>query len=164
METHAQRFTVAADPRLGEITNADYAAQYLFALQMRDATSAANESVIRIRALKAQLAATPAAVRPAADALAATVTEIEAQLYQIKNQGPKDKIANPIKLNDRLAGLLALVDTGDGAPTAGQRAVAAGLLAQLNRHLGRLEDVTTRELRALNEKLVAVGAKPIAFR
>ncbi|MBT3960118.1 MAG: hypothetical protein P8L30_10025 [Longimicrobiales bacterium] len=30
---------------------------------------------------------------------------VEAELYQVGDQGPTDKIASPIELNDRLTGL-----------------------------------------------------------
>ena len=56
----------------------------------------------------------------------------------MKNQSPKDKIANPIKLNDRLAGLLAIVQSGDAAPSDAQRAVARELIAELDGQLAQL--------------------------
>jgi photosystem II stability/assembly factor-like uncharacterized protein len=136
-----QPIAVAADPRLSDVTPADYEAQYRLALQLRDAAGRANEAVIRIRAVKKELAAAPPSGRAEAERLANALTAIEAELYQIRNESPKDKIANPIKLNDRLAGLLALVQFGDGAPTAAQRAVAAELIAELERHLAGLDDL-----------------------
>lgn len=162
--SQTQPFTVERDPRLADISDADYAEQYRLAVELRDATSRANEAVIRIRGLKAQLANVPAAARAAADALATALTSVESELYQIKNQSPKDKIANPIKLNDRLAGLLWLVQMGDGAPTRAHRVVAKELLAELEGHLARLEGHTTRDLTALNERLVAAGGKPVVIR
>ncbi len=66
-----------------------------------------------IRRMKADLAG---ATATAPADLLERVSRIEASLYQVKNQSPKDKIANPIKLNDRLAGLLANVQFGDAAP------------------------------------------------
>ena len=159
-----QPFTVERDPRLADITDADYADQYRLAVELRDATSRANEAVIRIRGLKSQLTGVPAVSRAAADALAAALTSVESELYQIKNQSPKDKIANPIKLNDRLAGLLWLVEMGDGAPTRAQRIVAKELVDELERHLAHLEKLTTRELGPLNERLRAAGGKPVVIR
>ena len=123
-QTQTVRFTVQPDPRATDVTADDYAKQYALALRVRDATSTANEAVIRIRAMKKNL--------PPGDKLAAKLTEIEGQLYQIKNQSPKDKIANAIKLNDRLAGLLAIVGEGAGAPTAPQQQVAIELNAELD--------------------------------
>ncbi len=138
-----QRFAVEADPRLSHVSAADYRAQYELALQLRDATSAANEAVIKIRRMKAELAG---AVTSPPDLLA-RLSAIEGDLYQVKNASPKDKIANPIKLNDRLAGLLSLVQTGDAAPNAAQRAVAKSLIDELNGHLSRLSQRPLRNCR-----------------
>lgn len=137
-QTLTEDFTVRADPRVTDVTAADYAAQYALAIRLRDATSAANEAVLRIRAEKARLGGA------SATATAANVEElsaIEALLYQVKNSSPKDKIAYPIRLNDRLAGLLAIVENGDAAPTAAAQKVADQLIAELAAHLARLDRV-----------------------
>jgi hypothetical protein len=65
-------------------------------------------------------------------------------LTRVKNQSSKDKIAFPIKLNDRLAGLLTLVQAGDAAPSASQRAVARELTAELDAQLARLAQLSPR--------------------
>ena len=91
-DTHVQPFTVHADPRLTGVTSADYEAQYALALQVRDATSAANDAVIRIRRMKAELERRGAPPQELLESLSA----IEATLYQVKNQSAKDKIAYPL--------------------------------------------------------------------
>ncbi len=135
-----QRFAVQADPRITGVSAADYAAQFALALQVRDAASAANDAVVRIRRMKAELGG--AATAP--PDLVARLSAIESSLYQVKNQSSKDKIAFPIKLNDRLAGLLALVQSGDSAPSAPQQAVAKELIAELNSHLARLAGLSPK--------------------
>jgi photosystem II stability/assembly factor-like uncharacterized protein len=135
-----QKFTVQADPRISGVSAADYRAQYELALQVRDATAAANDAVVKIRRMKAELAGAATSPPDLLDRLSA----IEASLYQVKNQSSKDKIAFPIKLNDRLAGLLTLVQTGDGAPSAPQRAVARELMAELNAQLARLTQLAPK--------------------
>ena len=132
--SHTQRLTVQADPRITGVSAADYRAQYDLAMQVRDATSAANDAVVKIRTMKAELGGGPTSPPDLIDRL----SSIEASIYQVKNQSSKDKIAYPIKLNDRLAGLLWLVQTGDAAPSASQRAVANELIAELNVQLTRL--------------------------
>jgi photosystem II stability/assembly factor-like uncharacterized protein len=136
-----QRFTVQADPRITGVSAADYAAQFALALQVRDATAAANDAVVKIRRMKAELGGIAATAPPD---LIARLSAIESSLYQVKNQSSKDKIAFPIKLNDRLAGLLSLVQTGDAAPSAPQRAVAIELIAELNGHLARLAAIAPK--------------------
>jgi photosystem II stability/assembly factor-like uncharacterized protein len=130
-QTQTVKFTVQPDPRMKDVTPADYAAQFALAVTVRDATSAANEAVIQIRTLKQTL-------QPG-NPLIEKLTAVEGELYQIKNQSPKDKIANAIKLNDRLAGLLSLVGEGTGAPTAAEQQVARQLTDELNVLLARLK-------------------------
>ena len=138
--SQTQRFTVQADPRITGVSAADYAAQFALALQVRDATSAANDAVVKIRRMKTELGG--AATSP--PDLVARLSAIESSLYQVKNQSSKDKIAFPIKLNDRLAGLLSLVQTGDAAPSAPQQAVAKELIAELNGYLARLAAIAPK--------------------
>jgi photosystem II stability/assembly factor-like uncharacterized protein len=123
---------VRLDPRLRGVTDADVRAQTAFALTVRNAESAANDAVLQIRAVRGR----PAVVRDSA--LLAGLAAVEGELYQVRNRSPKDKIAFPIKLNDRLTGLRSLVESGDGAPTAAQRRVFAELRAELNALLNRL--------------------------
>jgi hypothetical protein len=130
----SQRFVVHADPRLIDVTDADYAAQYALSIRLRDAASAANEAVLRIRAAKGRLGSSSGTATLVAD-----LSAIEAQLYQVRNRSPKDKIANPIRLNDRLAGLLAIVQMGAGAPTAAQHQVADQLVSELHGLLAKLD-------------------------
>jgi hypothetical protein len=128
--TQTVRFTVQPDPRRST-TVAEYAAQYALAVRVRDAASLANEAVIRIREVKGSL--------PPGSEIVARLTAIEGEIYQIKNQSPKDKIANAIKVNDRLAALMSMVDRGDGAPGGPQQAVAQELFAELDGHLAKLD-------------------------
>ena len=54
--TFAQPFTVLPDPR-GTLAPAGYLAQYALSIRLRDAVSAANAAVLRIRAEKSRLGA-----------------------------------------------------------------------------------------------------------
>jgi hypothetical protein len=136
-----QPLEVRADPRLKDVTPADLRAQFELASRIRDMTSAANEAVLHIRALRRALPA---------GAVSDSLHAIEAELYQVRNQGPKDKIAFPIKLNNRLSGLRGIVERGDGAPTAAQRRVFEELSVDLQVQLTRLQKLI--DLHHLDEK------------
>lgn len=128
-----QYLEVRRDPALAGATDADLVAQHRLSMLVRDAESAANGAVLQIRALRA---------RPAIagdTALLKELAAVEGELYQVRNQSPKDKIAFPIKLNDRLTGLRALIEAGESAPTAAQRRVYAELRRELDVVLARLE-------------------------
>ena len=96
---------------------------------VRDRTSEANEAVIAIRKAKEHLE----------DELAQRLTAVEAELYQINNQSAKDKIAFPIKLNDRLAGLLWNIQRADGRPNRAHYEVFRELSNELDGHLAALD-------------------------
>ena len=73
------------------------------------------------------------------DELAQRLTAVEAELYQINNQSAKDKIAFPIKLNDRLAGLLWNIQRADGRPNRAHYEVFRELSNELDGHLAALD-------------------------
>ncbi len=131
--TVVETIEVLADPRV-DLEPGDYEEQLAFALQVRDATSLANRTVIEVRGLRAAIDAYSASDFAVDERLAAIRDEIaavEAELYQVRNASPKDKIAYPIKLNDRLAGLLSFHTLGSGRPTTAQREVFDVLFAHL---------------------------------
>ncbi|PZN94008.1 MAG: glycosyl hydrolase [Alphaproteobacteria bacterium] len=157
---------VAADPRHGTADMGALAAQHDLALALRDAISAANQAVIDIRALRETLESRQldgALARSRAQIVEA-IGAVEATLYQVRNQSPKDKIAYPIQLNDRLAHLMALVGTNGGAPTAGQRQVYADLRVELDAALGRYKAVLSDDLPRFNRALAAAGVAPVDAR
>jgi photosystem II stability/assembly factor-like uncharacterized protein len=133
----AQWLEVRQDPRIRGVSAADLQAQFTLLMQVRDAESEANGTVRQIRetrdAMRQRLGA-------AADSstLLRTLGAIEGELYQVRNQSPKDKIAFPIKLNDRLTGLRAIIETGDARPTEAQRRVYRQLRSELDGLLMRV--------------------------
>ena len=127
-------FDVRLDPRFkGDLSAAALRDQFALASKARDATAEANGAVIEIRAIRTFLEKAGKADEGAAFLTAAAA--IEAELYQVKNQSPKDKIALPVKLNDKLAGLLGSLVYTDGPPTDGHHKVYKRLRAELDAHL-----------------------------
>ncbi|MGH7695932.1 MAG: hypothetical protein ACRENH_13175, partial [Gemmatimonadaceae bacterium] len=154
---------VRKDPRAPSVSDADLHAQFKLALAIRNATTKANEAVIAIRQLTDQLtdrarrasdgADGTKAIAPLALALVDSLRAVEGELYQVKNQSSKDKIAFPIKLNDRLTGLRSNLERGDGAPPAAYYRVYNELSAELNAQLRKLRTLLERDLAALNKRL-----------
>lgn len=158
--------TVRMDPRLTGVTAADLKAQFDLGVQVRDATSAANEAVIRIRALNEQITerverVNDTEVSHAAARLVDSLSAVERELYQVRNQSPKDKIAFPIKLNNRLSGLLAIVERGDAPPTEGHYRVFRELSEALAAQLARLDRVVSEDLVRFNELLAERRLDPV---
>jgi hypothetical protein len=100
-------------------------------------------------------------VAAAAAALLRGLGAVEGELYQVRNESPKDKIAFPIRLNDRLTGLRSNLEAGDGAPPPAYARVFAELSAELAAHLGTLDRLLARELPALNRLLAARGVEAV---
>ncbi|HKJ93976.1 MAG TPA: hypothetical protein VJ957_12475, partial [Longimicrobiales bacterium] len=175
--TETQPLQVRMDPRLKGVTPADLEEQFALASKIRDATSAANQAVIDIRALRKALdAATDSAKAHGANARAMRSLEraaqplldgtrqIEEALYQTKNRSGQDPLNFPIKLNNRLAALRRSVETGDATPTAGAYRVFKQLKAQLDGHLLDLERVVHDRLPAVNRALQQAGGKPLTWQ
>ena len=89
---------------------------------------------------------------------------MEAELYQVRNQGPTDKIAFPIKLNDTLTGLRSHLERGDGTPARVYAAVFEELSVELDTHLSELNRLLAEELPVLNRRLAAAGLTQITVR
>jgi len=159
-------FNVKKDPRLTDVTDADLKAQFGLALKIRDKESAANEDVILIRNLKAQVEdrlskTDDQKLRKTANEFVERISMVEKELYQVKNQSPKDKIAFPIKLNDRLTGLRSHLERGDTVPTKGYYKVFEELSAELNIQLKALERILRENLPRMNKELERLGLKRI---
>ncbi len=167
-KTLTQPFAIAKNPLYADVTQADLEAQFALAMQIRDKTSAANEAVIRIRAIRKQLddrlkqAGNRAAkLTPAADALKTKLSAVEEEIYQVRNQSGQDPLNFPIKLNNRLAALRRSVETGDARPTDASYAVFKELSAELSAQLARLADVERTDLAAFNKRLAAAKLQPV---
>jgi hypothetical protein len=162
-------FQVKKDPRLTDVTDADLVDQFDLAIRIRDAETAANEGVLLIRDLRGQVTSriegSPAtSLREESDRFLEAIEAVERELYQVRNQSPKDKIAFPIKLNDRLTGLRSHLERGDAAPTQAYETVFAELSGELAVHMRALHRALTERLPKLNRELEKAGLAPVAVR
>jgi len=153
-----QWFNITKDPRLVDVTDADLQAQFDLAIQIRDCESAANEGVILIRKLMVEVderlsKTEDRKLRKAAKVFVEGISAVEKELYQVKNQSPKDKIAFPIKLNDRLTGLRRHLEAGDGPPPRAYYHVFEELSAELKVQLDALEEILQKEIPSINKEL-----------
>jgi hypothetical protein len=157
-----QGFAIMRDTRVAGVSDADLKARYDLAQAVTAKVTEANKAVLQVRGLRAQAEA-QAKVKPLpvpVTALLAKLAAVEAEIYQVKNESRQDPLNYPIKLNDKLAGLIGVIDSADAVPTDGARAVFADLSGQLARQLQALETALT-ELPAVNAALQAAGLKPL---
>jgi len=169
-QTRAQEFAILRDPRLEGVSDADLQQQFELARDLRDRLSQANETVVRIRALKAQVAEKGEAARDrdvtrAAATLSSRLTAVEGELYQYRNQSSQDPLNYPIKLNNRIGALMGVVESADSRPTDQSYAVFKDLAAKLDAELGRLDALAATDVPAFNallarRKIAPVETKP----
>ena len=127
-------FSIQMDPNLKNISADDLKEQFELSRQIISKESAANEAVIAIRKMKADLSKDEAN-----ESLMSQLTAIEEALYQTKNQSPQDPLNFPIRLNNRLSSLRRSVETGEARPTDAAYKVFEELSAELTTLLNKLE-------------------------
>ena len=86
-------------------------------------------------------------------------------MYQTKNQSSQDPLNFPIKLNNKLAGLLGVVGATDTAPTSQASIVFEELASQVNARMAKLGTLLGDDLAAFNKlirdrNVPAVTLKP----
>jgi photosystem II stability/assembly factor-like uncharacterized protein len=165
-QTDTSAFEIRANPWITDVTVADMLAQFDFATEIRDRVEDANQAVIAIRRMRTQVLArseesTDDELHARLDALMAAASEVEANIYQVRNRSGQDPLNFPIKVNNRLANLLSMVDSGDGAPNGGMRDVFRIMSDELDGYLNTLSGVWSDELAVANERLAALGLKAL---
>jgi photosystem II stability/assembly factor-like uncharacterized protein len=173
-------FEVRQDPR-ASAAPADLKAQFEFVKSVYDKLSEVNGQISRIREVRKALtdvrkragetkeskaadgkeskaagkennaAPDAKAVIDAASALDKKMTTVEEALYQTKNHASEDPLNNPIRLNDKLAGVGDSAATGSNAPTAQQIAVRDELVAKIDAQLATLKAIWDTDLPAFNK-------------
>ena len=158
---------VKANPWITDVTVADMHAQYQFGKRVRDRATEANMAVIGIRRVKAQLAdrqkkaAEDAALKAAGSTLVAKASVVEDSVYQVRNQSGQDPLNFPIRVNNRLATLLAMSERGDGRPTTNMPAIFGILNTELGRYTAQLTQIWTTDLAAVNKELTRLHLPPL---
>jgi photosystem II stability/assembly factor-like uncharacterized protein len=161
-----EQFTIRKDPRLTEIRQRDIDEQFQLAKRVVDRTSDANRAVIRIRGCKTQIdariqQANDPEVTGTGTSLKESLTRIEEAIYQVRLQSNQDPLNFPIKLNNKIAALLGVVESAEDRPTDQSYQVFDFLSGQLQTELDGLDGIVAREVPAFNELLGEKGLQPI---
>ncbi|MGQ0647940.1 MAG: VPS10 domain-containing protein [Gemmatimonadaceae bacterium] len=157
---------VKRNPWIADVTDADLRAQYTFGRQVRDKVTEANQAVIDIRRVKAQLddrlkKSSDGTLTSKGETLRTSATGVEESVYQVRNQSGQDPLNFPIKVNNRLANLLSMSERGDGRPTNNMPEIFGILTRELKGYTDRLADVWRTELAAVNAELARLKLPPI---
>ena len=89
------------------------------------------------------------------------LSEVEEEIYQVRNQSNQDPLNFPIKLNNRIAALSRTVETGDARPTNASYQVFKELAAELDAQLAKLKKIRDTDLAEFNKTLVFWKLEPI---
>ncbi len=164
-ESKTQPFTIVRNPNIAGLTDADLQEEFKLAQQISNRVNQANEAVIRIRDLKKQLGdrldALKVKEKGQSASLARLTTEgfinkltmVEGEIYQYRNQSSQDPLNYPIKLNNKLAALQGVVESGDGKPTEQCYEVFKELGDRLTEQTNKLDAIVKTDIPALNKEL-----------
>lgn len=157
---------IERNPWITDVTEADLQAQYAFSSAVRDKVDEANETVVQIRRVKAQVDAALEAsdddrLQGAAARLDENASEVEANIYQVRNRSGQDPLNFPIKVNNRLANLMSMAEMGDGRPGTYMPEIFDILSTELQGYLDRLSEVWSTDLAAVNQELERLGMEPV---
>jgi len=154
-----QPLEILPDPR-GTATPEELAQQFALHSAINALLTDVHDAVLDIRATRVKImAAKKAATGPqaakvaaAGDALDAKLTEIEEILIQPRSHASEDALNFPVRLNNMLAALGALVGTGDAAPTVQEQAMYSELNGETVPVLARWRELKNGDVAAF-EKL-----------
>jgi photosystem II stability/assembly factor-like uncharacterized protein len=162
----SQMLEIGVDPRVTDATPDALRDRFALAMQVRDRVSQANEAVLLIRGVTDQARARAAeardpALKAALDGLVAGLRAVEGRIYQVRNESRQDPLNFPIMLNDKLAGLLGVIESAEARPTDQTRRAFAELSGQLDRELAAMAALLDTDLGRVNAALSGAGLAPI---
>jgi photosystem II stability/assembly factor-like uncharacterized protein len=152
----SENFAVKADPRL-RTTQEEFQKQWDFLSKTRDKVSATHSAIAEIRDLKKQLEDLSSRIKPEnkdvkdrAAGIVQKLTAVEEELIQTRIRSGQDALNYPIKLNNKLAALMSLVDASDDAPTAQAFDVYSDLTGKIDAQLAILARIKSDDIAAFN--------------
>jgi photosystem II stability/assembly factor-like uncharacterized protein len=166
-KTETQPFRITEDPRV-DVSLADLKAQFDLAMRVREKVSEANEAVIVVRRVRGEIQdrlmkSKDATLHAAGKAFSGKLTAVEEAIYQVKNRSNQDPLNFPIKLNNKIAHLLPVIEGGaDAKPTDQTYAAFQELAGELDGELAKLHSALGSDLPAFNKRLAAEKLAPIS--
>ena len=147
-------FQIIKDPRVAA-SQADFDAQFNLHIGIRDKLSETHDSINKLRSIRRQVEeweerakshSSAEAVADAAAPLKEKLTDIENELVQVDHKGARDRLNLPVKLNRKLAELVAVVASADFAPPRQAGEVFQELSAGIDAQIGKLDGLVEEDL------------------
>jgi photosystem II stability/assembly factor-like uncharacterized protein len=155
-------FLVVNDPRVATVPRTALQEQHDLARRVVQRTTDANRGVLLVRGIRRQIDerlthTQDAAIRTAAEALRARLSAIEDSLYNPRLQSGQDPLNFPIRLNNKMAALLGVIESAETAPTRQSYTVFEDLSHRIDARLAELDAAVRTDLPRLNALLRAAG-------
>ncbi len=166
-EPQSQDFRIELDPRVdGTVTMAQLEERFNLAMQIRDRVSDANQAVVDIRGIKTEVddrldKTEDRQIHSVGGDVKTKLGDVEGEIYQVRNQSNQDPLNFPIKLNNKLAALMGVVESGEAEPTEQAFAVFEDLSGRLDAQLRRMQVIIADDLARLNDLLRQANLDPI---
>jgi photosystem II stability/assembly factor-like uncharacterized protein len=166
-QTQTQDVEIKLDPRLeDEVTIAQLQERFDFAMTVRDRVSVANSAVLDIRDIKGQVddrleRTETEEIHEVGGEVKTKLSEVEQEIYQVRNEARQDPLNYPVKLNNKLASLIGMMEAAENEPTEGHREVYQYLSSMLQEELARMDVIIETDLQRLNELLRNEDLPPI---
>ena len=180
-ETMAERdFELLPDPRIPEVTAADYREQFRVAILARDSINSISRAIEDLAAIRRQVeevmeraraADQEDVLQPLADTLTEKSTGVTDDLMQTRNRSNQDPIRFPPRLDNqwlelygRVSGRDGYISGGpEGPPHAGTMDRLDDLLEEWDAVRGRYLDLLENELRRFNEAVERLGLPAVVL-
>ncbi|MEZ4416063.1 MAG: glycosyl hydrolase [Gemmatimonadota bacterium] len=179
-EPQEASFRVLPDPRIPEVTQADYEEQFRVAVTVRDSITAVTRAIENLSAIREQVAATvekadaaglAETLEPLADTLETKATEVHEDLQQTRNQSGQDPIRFPprldnqwIELYNNVTGPDGYISGGpEGRPLPGAYERLQDLNADWSAVRARYIELLENELARFNEAVARLGLPAVVL-
>ena len=167
-EVMSQDFEILKDPRLSNTQN-DYLEQFNFLISVRDQVSISNQSIIDIRKIKKDLqyiidkSSDNKQLISLINEFSNKLSVIENKIHMTKNQSRQDPLNYGIRINNRLAFLMADSQRGDFPPTDQSIEFFNVIKEELNYELASFNKVLNTYVSQINNMIEDNNIKFISF-
>ena len=167
-EVMSQDFEILKDQRLSNTEN-DYLEQFNFLISVRDQVSIANQTIIDIRKIKKDLqyiidkSSDKKQLLSLINEFSNKLSVIENKIHMTKNQSRQDPLNYGIRINNRLAFLMADSQRGDFPPTDQSIEFFNVIKEELNYELASFNKVLNTYVSQINNMIEDNNIKFISF-
>ncbi len=154
-----QEFDILKDPR-STSSSEDIKQQFEFTLSVQEKLTEIHQSLKQVEKTREQLKHLKTIIgknekyKPIVDKMKKieeSISTIENELYQTKNRSSQDPLNFPIKLNNKLGHLNALISLGDFKPTDQMLIFKSELFALIDVQLLKMKTIFETDIKALNQ-------------